>query len=130
MVAGLPVRMRWDFSPPSDRESIMKSFGIAVIALALAAPAFAYAQDPSSTPRIDQRQANQQKRIQKGVQSGELNEKETARLQKGQQRVQNMENKALEDGKVTKKERRRIEHAQDNQSKKIYREKHDKQKAK
>lgn len=106
----------------------MKTFGIAAFALILAAPAFA--QDPASTPRIDERQAKQQKRIEQGVRSGQLNEKEAARLQKGQQRVQNMENKALEDGKVTKKERRRIEHAQDKQSKKIAREKHDKQKAK
>jgi hypothetical protein len=41
-----------------------------------------------------------------------------------------MENKALADGKVTAKERARIEKAQDRQSKKIYREKHDKQTAK
>jgi len=41
-----------------------------------------------------------------------------------------MENKALADGKVTKKERARIEHAQNQQSQRIYREKHDKQTAK
>ena len=41
-----------------------------------------------------------------------------------------MENKATADGKVTKKERARIEKAQDRQSKKIAREKHDKQTAK
>ena len=41
-----------------------------------------------------------------------------------------MEGKAMADGKVTKKERKRIEHAQDRQSKSIYRERHDKQVAK
>ena len=41
-----------------------------------------------------------------------------------------MENKAAADGKVTKKERARLEHAQNNQSRKIYCEKHDKQTAK
>jgi hypothetical protein len=41
-----------------------------------------------------------------------------------------MENKAVADGKVTKKQRARLEHAQDNQSRKIYRQKHDKQTAK
>jgi hypothetical protein len=41
-----------------------------------------------------------------------------------------MEDKAVGDGKVTKKEKARIEKAQDRQSKKIYREKHDKQTAK
>ena len=41
-----------------------------------------------------------------------------------------MEHKALADGKVTAKERAPIEKVQDRQSKKIYREKHDKQTAK
>ena len=41
-----------------------------------------------------------------------------------------MENKAVADGKVTMKERRRIEHAQDVESRRIYREKHDNQQRK
>lgn len=105
----------------------------ALIALMIAAlPGLALAQssDTTSTQRIDKRQEKQQTRIDKGVQSGQLNEKEAARLQKGQARVQKMEDKAMADGKMTKKERQHIEHAQDQQSKKIYREKHDKQKAK
>jgi hypothetical protein len=51
-------------------------------------------------------------------------------LEKGQEHVQKAENKAMADGKMTKKERARIEHMQDQQSKQIYREKHDKQTAK
>src|SRR4030081_2826972 len=90
---------------------------------AIALPALA---QPHSTPRIDQRQANQERRIEQGEKSGALTQKEAARLEKGQARVQKMENKALADGKVTTKERARIEKAQDRQSKKIYREKHDK----
>jgi tellurite resistance protein len=81
----------------------------------------------TSTPSIDQRQANQQQRIDQGVKSGALTPKETARLEKGQQRVQRMETTAMADGKVKPKERRRIAHAQNQQSKKIYREKHDRQ---
>ena len=84
----------------------------------------------TSTPRIDQRQANQERRIEQGVKSGQLTTKEAARLEKGQARVQKMENKATADGVVTAKERRKIEHAQNQQSRKIYREKHDKQVAK
>ena len=105
-----------------------------LIALAIAVlPGLALAQTTPSDKagaRIDQRQSNQQQRIDAGVKSGELNQKEAARLEKGQDRVQRMEDKARADGKVDKKEARRIEHAQDNQSKAIYREKHDKQKAK
>ena len=103
---------------------------LTTIALMIAAlPGLVLAQT-TSTPRIAQRQAEQQKRIDQGVKSGELNKKEAARLQKGQARVQKMEDKAMADGKMTKMERRKIEQAQDQESKKIYREKHDKQKAK
>jgi uncharacterized membrane protein YebE (DUF533 family) len=80
-----------------------------------------------NTPNIDQRQANQQQRIDQGVKSGELTGKEAARLEKGQERVQNMETKAKADGKVTPKERERIENAQNKESKKIHKEKHDRQ---
>jgi hypothetical protein len=103
---------------------------IAVMIAALPGLAAAQASDTTSTKRIDQRQANQQKRIDQGVQSGQLNQKEAARLEKGQARVQKKEDKAMADGKVTKKERARIEHAQDKQSKKIAKQKHDKQVAK
>ena len=104
----------------------MKFITIAAFA-ALSVPAFA---QTTSTQRIDQRQQNQQQRIDQGVKSGQLNQKEAARLEKGQARIQKMENKAMADGKMTKKERARIEKAQDKQSRRIAREKHDKQVAK
>jgi len=106
-----------------------KSITAAIVAAAFALPGLALAQT-TSTPRIDQRQANQEKRIEQGVKSGELTKKEAARLEKGQARVQKMENKAMADGKITKSEARQIEREQDRQSKAIAREKHDKQKAK
>jgi len=107
----------------------MKSmtFVTAAVFAMLSLPAFA---QTASTPRIDQRQQNQQQRIDQGVKSGQLNQKEAARLEKGQARVQKLEDKATADGKVTAKERARIEKAQDRESKRIYREKHDKQRAK
>lgn len=97
-----------------------------IAAVALVAPLLAAAQT-TSTPRIDQRQANQDARIDQGVQSGALTQKEAARMEQGQTHVQNMENKAMADGKMTGKERARIEQAQDNQSKRIHRQKHDRQ---
>src|SRR5258706_5784413 len=104
----------------------MKSmkFVTAAVFAALSLPAFA---QTTSTPCIDQRQAEQQRRIDEGVKSGQLNKKEAARLEKGQERIQKMENKAMADGKMTPKERARIEKAQDRESQRIYREKHDKQ---
>lgn len=94
---------------------------MSVVAFALTMlPALAAAQD-----RIDQRQQNQQKRIDQGVKSGELTKKEAERLQQGQQRVQQMEDKARADGKITKEERRRIEQAQDRERDNIRRESRD-----
>ena len=102
-------------------------FLTAAVVAALALPAFA---QTTSTRRIDQRQANQQQRIDQGVKSGQLTPKEAERLQKGQARVQKMEDKAAADGKVTAKERARIEKAQDRESRRIERERHDKQRVK
>jgi uncharacterized membrane protein YebE (DUF533 family) len=99
-------------------------------ALVLACFALSALAQTSSTSRIDKRQENQQRRIEAGEKSGQLNAREAARLEKGQARVQKMEDKAAADGKVTKKERARIEQAQNKQSRRIYREKHDKQTAK
>jgi hypothetical protein len=96
---------------------------IAAIATVITLPVFAQA----NTPGIDQRQANQEQRIDQGVASGQLNQRETNRLERGQQRVDNMENRAKSDGVVTKQERARIHQAQDVQSKRIYRQKHDRQ---
>ncbi len=108
----------------------MKTTLIALMVAALPGVAAAQSSDTASTPRIDKRQERQDQRIDKGVQSGQLTDKEAARLEKGQQRVQKMEDKAMADGKMTKRERTRMERAQDRESKRIYRQKHDKQTAK
>ncbi|HMU99982.1 MAG TPA: hypothetical protein PKD04_02795 [Rhodocyclaceae bacterium] len=95
-----------------------------VFAACLALPIVAFAQ---STPRIDQRQANQAARIEQGEASGALTGREAARLERGQRHVQNVENRTLADGTVTGREAARVEHAQDVQSRRIYRQKHDRQ---
>ncbi len=92
---------------------------VAVLAAAIALPALA-----QSTPGIDAREARQQVRIEQGINSGQLTPGEAARLERGQQRVHNMEARAKADGVVTARERARIGQAQDVQSRKIYRKKH------
>ena len=104
----------------------MKTTLLAALVAAIALPVAAQ----TSTPRVDQRQVNQEARIQQGVKSGELTPKETAKLEKGQAKVQAMEDKAKADGKVTPKERAKLAKAQNKQSKKIYKQKHDAQTAK
>ena len=96
---------------------------IAVLSLVL--PTLAFAQ--ANTPRVDQRQANQEQRIDQGVASGSLTQREANRLDRGQQRVDNMENRAKADGVVTRGERARLHQAQDVQSRRIYNQKHDRQ---
>lgn len=99
---------------------------VMVTGIALFTSVSALAQAPA-TPRVDQRQANQEQRIQQGVQSGQLTNKEAARLEKGQDRVDRMEDKAKADGKVTSQERQRLQHAENVQSRQINREKNDRQ---
>ena len=105
----------------------LKPFAIAVL-FAAAVPAVAQTTTPpTAQQRIDQREANQQKRIEQGEKSGALTQREAGRLEKGQARVEKMEQKAATDGTVTGREARRIEHAQDVQSRQIRRQKHDRQ---
>jgi len=84
-----------------------------------------YAQ--AETPVIDQRQTNQEQRIDQGIASGQLNEREANRLNKQQEHVNKMEDRAKSDGVMTKRERARIGAAQDRASRHIAREKHDRQ---
>lgn len=101
---------------------------VAGVALAIvSAGAFAQASAPAATPRVDQRQATQEKRIDQGVASGELNRRETRRLQKEQNVVDRAENHAKADGSVTKTERRRLHKMQKHASKDIRHQKHDAQ---
>ena len=93
--------------------------------LSVCAASLVFAQ--AETPGIDQRQANQEKRIDQGIASGRLNEHEANRLNNQQEHINKLEDKAKSDGVVTKKERARISHAQDRTSRHIARQKHDRQ---
>jgi hypothetical protein len=99
-----------------------------VLAVTLAFAGNAFAQ--TATPNLDKRQANQEKRIEQGVKSGELTPKEAARLEKRQAKLQANKEKAQADGVVTKKERAKLQHEANRDSKAIYRQKHDAQKVK
>jgi hypothetical protein len=81
----------------------------------------------TATPRVDQREANQQARIDAGVASGQLNARETNRLDKQQAHVAAVEAKDKADGNVTAKERRQLQHMQNHASKDIHAQKHDAQ---
>lgn len=103
----------------------MKIVRNAFFTLCVVLPLAAVAQ--TNTPRVDQRGVNQQARIQQGAASGSLTQKEAARLENGQQHVQNMEAKAKSDGVVSQQEKGRLHHAQEVQSRHVYKQKHDRQ---
>jgi hypothetical protein len=105
-------------------EEIMKSRH-AFFALIAVIPTLALAQ--ADTPRVDQRQLNQERRIDQGVASGSLTAREANRLELGQQRVDNIETRAKADGVVTRQERVRLHQAQDVQSRRIAVQKQDRQ---
>jgi hypothetical protein len=92
------------------------AFGLAAVA---AAPAEA---------RINQRQAHQQQRIAHGVASGQLNARETYRLERQEGRIAAYEARSRADGGgLSWHERARIEHMQNRESRRIYRQRHDRQ---
>ena len=94
--------------------------------LSVCASSLAYAQ--ANTQKTDQRQAKQEQRIDQGITSGQLSERETNRLNNQQEHINKIEDKAKSDDVVTKKERARIGQAQDRASRHIAKQKHDSQK--
>ncbi len=104
-----------------------------ITALVLAASGAAFAQapakDPAATPGVDKRMANQQKRIDQGVASGQLNAKEANRLQKRESKLAADTAAAKADGVVTSAERKKLHREANRDSKAIHKQKHDKQTA-
>lgn len=98
----------------------------ATLLFTVSAAAFAQA----ATPRIDNRQERQEKRIEQGQASGALTARENARLEAQQTRIERAEDRAKADGTVTAAERARLTHKQNKASRNIYRQKHDAQGAK
>ena len=71
-----------------------------------------------------QRNINQQGRIEQGVRSGALTNKEAAQLERGQARVDRVEARAGADGHIGAREQARIQNRENKQSRKIFRDKH------
>jgi hypothetical protein len=75
---------------------------------------------------VNRREANQQKRIGNGVESGKLSAQQTANLEKREASVQNREQKdmAKNNGHLTKAEQKGINRQQNRISRSIYKDKH------
>jgi hypothetical protein len=71
-----------------------------------------------------QRNVNQEKRIEQGVQSGALTNRETGKLEQGQAKVDRLESKAARDGHVGKHVQAASARKENRQSEKIHDKKH------
>ena len=76
---------------------------------------------------FERRDAVNNERIEQGIRTGQLTPREAARLRQRQARIERLEERARRDGVITERERVRIEVAQNDLSRAIFREKHDRQ---
>ena len=74
-----------------------------------------------------QRNVNQEQRIENGIQNGSVTNREAAKLEHGQARVEHKEARAGRDGHVGAAEQANIQHAENHQSRRIFKQKHDAQ---
>jgi len=80
-----------------------------------------------STPGVDRRERRQQARIRHGVRSGSLTRREAHRLRRQQALTRALEARAKADGRVTARERVRLQRRENRTSRRIYRQRHDRQ---
>jgi uncharacterized membrane protein YebE (DUF533 family) len=106
----------------------MKGSVYKIVALGLLAlNGVAFAQS-NETPVLDKREKRQEARIEQGKESGQLNDKEAARLENREAKLKADEAAAKSDGKVTAKERKKLNKEANRDSKRIAKQKHDRQK--
>jgi hypothetical protein len=104
---------------------------LALLASLTLAPAAIYAQSTTPIPgqndyNINQRKADQQQRIGQGVQSGQLTAGETSHLEHQEAGINREERgmRAQDNGHLTKSDRQTIHQQQNQESRRIYRDKH------
>lgn len=95
----------------------MKSVSMLLAVCLAGLSAGAYAQ---SVQDIQQRDVNQQQRIENGLQSGQLNTREAAALERDQKRLQAAEARDLKDGKLSAAERKQLSNMENRTSRDIH----------
>lgn len=97
------------------------------VGLVVAGLGFLIAAHAQSASSETQRNANQQQRIEQGLQSGQLTTREAAGLEQGEGHIDRIEQRDLRDGSLSTKDQTQIQRAQNRESAAIYRQKHDAQ---
>jgi hypothetical protein len=100
---------------------MLKSIVVVGSLILASAPVFA---DTTATPHIDQRQQNQEQRINQGVQSGALTARETATLDARETKIAADKAAAKADGSVSSAERAKLRGEERRTSRAIARKKH------
>ena len=100
--------------------------GTFVLATSLLSGVAAWAQTAPPPGTAGQRKADQQARIAQGVQSGQLTAHETGNLEHREASVNREERnmRAQDNGHLTRSDRSTIQHQQNQESRRIYRDKH------
>ncbi len=110
---------------------------LALAATFILSPVAIFAQAPAATPAttppptINQRKDNQQDRIAQGVKSGQLTAGETSKLEHQEAGINKEERgmRAQDNGHLTKADKSLVNKQQNQESKRIYRDKHNGKKA-
>jgi len=102
---------------------------LALAATFILSPVAIFAQAPATAPTsatINQRKENQQDRIAQGVKSGQLTAGETSKLEHQEAGINKEEKgmRAQDNGHLTKADKSLINKQQNQESKRIYRDKH------
>jgi len=82
------------------------------------------AASAQNVPADQQRNVNQQERVEQGLQSGTLSTTEAGQLERGQQHIDSMEAHDLRNGAISPQEQARLNSAENRQSANIYADKH------
>jgi hypothetical protein len=104
------------------KKNVTKVLVVGLFSVFVAATVHAADNDPG----IQQRELNQQNRINQGIQSGQLTPREAGRLSKQQTRIKQREARmsARDNGRLTAKDKARLTKQQNWAAKNIYRKKH------
>ena len=117
---------------PTQENNVMSKYRIGLLACVIAGvctiATAAFAQAPGSTTgaAIDAREANQQRRIEQGIQSGSLTKGQAAGLERRELSIQRQEDRmrARDNGQLTMRDRQVLNNRLNRTSGAIYRAKH------
>ncbi len=92
--------------------------------LLMAGSFFLMSASPVLSASVQEREENEQHRIDQGAKKGKLTPQEQERLKNQQEQIEKERQDAREDGKVTKKEKKQIHHDQNQLGQDIHKKKH------